>query len=176
MKWWFEPATKLCIPGLSFVMRWAVECGLHGRLGAPVIAYISTLWKFMALGFHGNQLSCLLQNDLDCIDAVIGNTRCSFETVRSQHKQLHPSSQKLLTWICILSSMITQITMDPNFNHFYAREWFGMSKLDGQPAVGLYDERTDNVLDCGGKALFPHFCVIKFNWIGIHWQGLYPKI
>ena len=33
------------------VMRWAVECGFHGRLGAPTIAYISTLWKFMALGF-----------------------------------------------------------------------------------------------------------------------------
>jgi len=39
----------------------------------------------MALGFHGTQLFCLSQDDLDCIDAVISNARCSFETVRSQH-------------------------------------------------------------------------------------------
>ena len=37
-----------------------------------------------------------------------------------------------------------------------------MSKLGSQPAVGFYDE------NCGGKAMFPHFSVIKFNWIGIH--------
>ena len=54
-----------------------MDCGLNGRLGAPVIAYIIST----ALGFHGTQLFCLLQDDLDCIDAVISNARCSFETV-----------------------------------------------------------------------------------------------
>lgn len=61
-----------------------------------------------------------------------------------------------------MEQLLMSLMMDNNFNHYYAREWFGMSKLDSQPAVGFYDE------NCGGKAMFPHFSVIKFNWIGIH--------